>query len=347
VEAFQQSVRIHEHSVGKNHTFTLEAMTSLAAALMQVGKGAEAEAMAREVLERYRTHQPDNRFRISMSEAALGRLLMNKQDLAGARTHLEAAVEGLRDPACDHQSELGRELYVLATVVSEQGDEEASEALYRESLALLVKNKLVDNVIRMFSRAGNLEDLGDDRLAERRYREALDLLSELEPKPPAHREAMARLGLVLARNGNAAAAEPMLRQVLDVASKDPASDVVRARALAGLGLALVDTGRAEEARPLLEDSLAIQATGRTRDLRLINETKSILGRCRSELEDFEGAEQLLLESANALKGALGSRHKRTRQAFAALVHCYEAWDENEKAEAYRGAAGLTEGVGSR
>jgi tetratricopeptide (TPR) repeat protein len=344
VEPFREAARIHEHSVGENHIYTLDARSSLASALFQAGKGPEGEAMARDVLERYRTHLPENRFRISMSEAALGWMLKNKGDLPGARTHLEAAVKGLRDLGNDPR-ELGRKLYLLAIVVSDQGDEEASEALYRESFALLQKNQVVDAVITMRNLAERLEDHGDDRHAERRYREALDLLSEAEPKPPLHRKVMAQLGLVLARNGKDDAAEPLLRQVLQTPTTNPASDLDRARALTGLGLTLIDTERADEARPLLEESLAIQTTQHA-DPRLINETKSILGRCRSELEDFEVAEQLLLESANAMKSALGAADKRTQRAFAALVRCYEASGENEKADEYRSAAGLTEGAGS-
>jgi tetratricopeptide (TPR) repeat protein len=172
-----------------------------------------------------------------------------------ARSHLEKAVELLRDAHGEEHIEVAEAMFAFASLLEKQEKYEEAGAICREVLKIC-RNTLGDNDLATISVQENiaqlLESQGRYEEAERIIRDVLErrqrILGDEDPESLA---AMSTLSTVLASRGQLGDAEALARNVLTVhirvSGEDHRSTRYARRVLAGI---LLTQGRAEEARGL-------------------------------------------------------------------------------------------------
>ena len=96
-----------------------------------------------------------------------------------------------------------------------------------------------------------------------------------------------------------------------------------------------EQGRYQEAVPLFQEAAILYEKGLAPGHWAVANVKSNYGICLTKLGRYAEAEAELLEAHEGLQAALGAEHDRTQKAAAGLVELYEAWNEPEKANAFR------------
>jgi hypothetical protein len=98
-------------------------------------------------------------------------------------------------------------------------------------------------------------------------------------------------------------------------------------------MVLVRADHAAEAEPLLTEAVDVgtRITGATSWE--VAEARMVLGLCRSDLENFSGAEEQLQAAIKIFKQRPGPKHPRRVKALEELERFYDSWNELEKARA--------------
>jgi hypothetical protein len=103
---------------------------------------------------------------------------------------------------------------------------------------------------------------------------------------------------------------------------------------------LVENNRHQEAVPLLRECVAIRQARHGDDDWRTAQAESLLGAALTRLQRFDEAETSLLSSSDVLKVDPGAPRGLMKRTVERLVHLYETWGKNARANRFRSS--LTE-----
>jgi len=154
------------------------------------------------------------------------------------------------------------------------------------------------------------------------------------------------IGASLQRRERHAEAEGVYLEALAIQRKTlPAGHPHLAHTSGKLAAVLYELGRPDEAEPLAQESLRIwRQLGYPKGHLNVAVAEIILGRCRLERGDFEGAEELLVGGYHALEGQAGVPEEAKQKVLRNIIDLYEKWGQQDQADRYRAVLG-TQGQG--
>jgi tetratricopeptide (TPR) repeat protein len=286
-----------ERTLGRDHSLTVSAAMGLSTALTEQGRWAEAEPLARIVLE-------------------------HRKKQFGAES--PAALASMNN---------------LARTLKALGNFQEAEALYRQALKGVSRiqgpshaNTLgcTTNLALLLVECGRADE------AEELLRPAVELASEAYgPGHPVTLDTRIGLGRTLIASGDFDDAEKILGQGLDDATAAGTTDSLIQSARYFRGVALEKAQRPQEA--LIMYRQAYDGLNKPHGLRADFADRVISGMlsCLTSLQQFEPAEQLLMDIQKQFEAIDSPSSKlmyRLNERFADL---YTAWDRPAQAAAYR------------
>jgi tetratricopeptide (TPR) repeat protein len=233
----------------------------------------------------------------------------------------------------------------LADVLADQGQLDAAEASYRDSLAMLRRLLPGDhefvasahgNLGAVFQLQGKLNEAADE------HRTALAIRRRIySGDHPNLASNLNNLAAALRMGGRLGEAEPLFREALDMGRRMlPPGHPQIAATLANLAGVMRDRGDAAGAEPLVREAVtlitaALPAT-RAERWRLTSEHGFTLARLRR----YPEAERLLLEADRGFASSANARPDWHRENAARLAQLYEQWDHADPGAGH--AAGAAE-----
>ncbi|UCC32655.1 MAG: serine/threonine protein kinase [Phycisphaerales bacterium] len=146
------------------------------------------------------------------------------------------------------------------------------------------------------------------------------------------------LGELLNRRGAYVEAEELLRDSVAWFTRERGREnPVVLWSKGSLAAALHGQGRLEEAEALLRDAVATAEHLGPDGFCQISRLRCHFGRCLTDLERYEEAEEQLLAAYEGESAMRGDEHRYTREAVANLAHLYESSGRPDKAAKYRAA----------
>lgn len=215
-----------------------------------------------------------------------------------------------------------------------------AEHLLAEVLETLVEEHGPDHAIALDTRqerARVLRSMGRGDLAIEEYLEVVAGRAALHgPDHPSARAARRELGHLYFEMGRLAAADPLLREAAQLRTEALGADAAETLFVVGrIGEISRRRGRPAEGRPLLDRAAAglTAALGEAHPRSL--EASIALGRCLTDLGDFEQAAAALLPAHEIARRDLGAGAALTHSLVAALADLYDAWGKPAEAKRYR------------
>ena len=262
----------------------------------------------------------------------LGYLLYNKGELEETETLWREALTMNRQLLDEGHPDIAANLSNLALVSHDKGNYNAAESLYREALEMrrhALGEEHPDIASTLNNLAFLLHDKGDAQAAIEMEIAVVAMYRNFFPNGhPALARALATLGSWLTREGRFADAEPLLDESLEMRRTSLGNEHPEvAGGMTSLAHLYLLTGRAEEARKLASEArsmfVELLPPGHWRTAW----TAAIEGASLGQLDQFEAAEELLLESYDTLRQtpAGGSRAGYVEETRAFLVALYQAW----------------------
>ncbi len=330
---------------GGAHPYTFEAYSYLARSLAEQGKGDEAEATYRELVElcerSFDPRRPDLR---PDATRLLVRHLRRTGKLAEAESVARAGIEGPRerwlakpddkwsaDPLIRAFASWGETLADL------DRDEEAKQA-FREALEICEESLIgedSDTLVMLERLAVQLDEQVMFGEAEGLCRRILELRRRTRgDQEPATLLAMNNLAWVLHRVGRDAEAEPLARASVEGQRRLRATPRTMATVLDTLACVWKELGRAEEAEALFVE--AEDFAQRVPDARFSSEIMLHHAECLIALDRLEEAEQHLLAAHDLLPASDTSVRAVSRAVVERLAELYAAMGKEEQANEWLG-----------
>ena len=227
------------------------ALHNLAGVRADLGRLAEAEAMAREALS-IRRAEGGETGAITSTERLLSSILHDLERTEEARAFLDSVVTAtLEDPDSD-RSRLIEDFAGLAVLTAEAGDTAMAMALLGQ-LEPLLPDLTAPDAARSFVALGRVQSLaGEPVLAEAAYRESAARSATIPADEPRWTvqdrvNVIGNLASMLLAQGREIEAEPLFRQALAMGDAGGVAPLVRANLLDGLGMALAAGGHLQAA----------------------------------------------------------------------------------------------------
>ncbi len=188
--------------------------------LVEMGRFAEAEPLARELMENRTALQgAENPARLN-SINNLAVVLKYKGDLASAETLFRRCLEARERTLGKEHLDTLRSVLNLASVLYDKGDYTGAEALYRRCLEAQERTlgkEHPDTLQSVNNLAAVLKDKGDLASAETLFRRCLEARERtLGKEHPDTLESVNNLAIVLAAKGEYAGAEALFRRAIEV-----------------------------------------------------------------------------------------------------------------------------------
>ena len=348
---YRESLRRRRELLGADSAEYAETLNNLGVLLRTTGCLESALECLRDALEiRHRVLQGWERETAAGSRvtlAALADVATTTVNLAAALKNTGAFDQALalyREAAVHLRATLGPEHYRVAVCLNNQallladtGRYEEAEDLYRESLAIrrtvfgdehLAVATGLKNLALLLTTMGRYEE------AEPLYREALDLGRRLPGSTLALATTMNNLADLLASWQRCDEAAPLARAALEIRRGRDPNHPRLASSLLVLGRSLAECGDAAGAQPLLRESLSLYGRRQPVNHLKIARAQSELGGCLIDLDRFEEAEELLLESFSRVRDG-GVRHPvLSRETRTRIINLYDAWGRPDAAAPY-------------
>jgi len=333
-----------------------------------------AERHFRAALKLRRELYGEEHLKVAESLYFLGAAIQWKGDLPAAESYYQQALAIQRKLPGGDNVYLPHMVSACATMRQiQKGNDEATEALFREALNLFRKHYGEEHftVAAAYVNLGGLYfQRGDLDEARARYQQALDISRKFFGGPSLETAGISRtLAVVLTEQGEYTAAEALIRPALELERRTLGENHPRVaeslRQLAILLCAKRDYVRAEaEVRRAIDIERRLQLVGGPgvgvadslnllgailtkagqparaetylREALKIRPTlpKGDLGECLMAQKRYAEAEALLVESYQSLKASQVERSPRTAEALRRLVRLYEAWGKPEMAARY-------------
>jgi serine/threonine-protein kinase len=348
---YREALRQRRDVLGADSAEYAETLNNLGVLLRTAGRLVLAESYLRDALEIRRAVLQRRR-----RETAAGPQIVRaaRADVATTTVNLAAALKNqgvfdqalvlYREATAHLRETLGPEHYRVAVCLNNQallladtGQYEAAEELYRESLAIrrkvfgdehLAVATGLKNLALLLTTMGRYEE------AEPLYRKALDLGRRLPGSALSLATTMNNLADLLASLQRCDEAQPLARAAMAIRRERDPDHPRLAASLLVLGRALAACDDAAAAQPLLRESLSLYGRRQPANDLKIARAQSELGGCLIDLDRWEEAEALLLESLALIRDG-GVRHPvLARATVARLIDLYETWGRPDAAAPY-------------
>ncbi len=337
----RRALALRRAALGENDAQTLDAMTSLAGALKELGRLDEAERLIRATLDAGRASRGPDDPETLRAANNLGDIQLIQGKLREAEQTWSAALDAQRRVLKRDDPLLLQTTNNLAQLLKRTNRPAEAEPLLREALALQVENageEHPDTLVFMNNLSLVLQALGKLDEAEDILQKVIEIRRRVLGDHPATFTAISNLSRLLRKRGRPADAEPLAREALGGFERClGAENRLTLIARNNLASLLDELGRHGEADPLYRETLA----GAERALPAGHYMTLIIqrnhGGCLTALGRYEQAEPLLLASYAGLKKKLGADHAHTRQALDKLIALYERWDRPDEAARWREA----------
>ncbi|GMQ81677.1 MAG: hypothetical protein BMS9Abin05_1112 [Rhodothermia bacterium] len=240
--------------------------------------------------------------------------------------------------------ELAQTIYDLATWYEEQGEDEISEELHLEALAMRERLYEAPNaaIAQSLHELGVVyyELTGNNDEAERLWRAALDMRLALEgPESRDISETMVNLAVVLQDKGDFDGAEQYYRKALAMQRKLLGDDhPFVATTLYNLGSLLFDMGSFAEAELYVREALDLRTTLYGQDHRLVANGMNMLGQILYNTDDLVEAESLLRRALRLHQADYGQIHPRVGRDMQILARVLGKRGNEEEAAELLGSA---------
>ena len=318
-----------------------DALTGMGNALQSAGRFDEAEVYYREGVALAETAEDVNQRKLADNLNNLGTILIRKAEYDEAEPLMRRAIEIGRAELGDNHPTLSSFLNNLAYMLEDMGQLDEAEALHREALGI-ARNRFGAEHSQI---ARSLNNLAVVLIGKGEYAEAEALLAEavamrrsvLGPRNQAVGRALVNLSTAQRGLGRLDEAEASSQEALDILIETVGPEHPRV-AGARLGLANIRHERAEhlEAVGQFELALGIRRSAFGDDHPLTAQVLADLGRCFTDLQRYDDAEQTLLEAAEISTARKEENEENWRRDVTRLAELYEAWGRSDQAAEYRG-----------
>jgi serine/threonine-protein kinase len=256
-----------ERALGPDHVAVADLMVVRFRSWCELGRYAEAEALARDSLILRHALHGDDSPAVDNALHHLAHVLYERGKLPEAEDKESAALSRRQLLYGDVHSSVATSAMSLGDIHLASGDARAAESSYRNAIEVFQKTLGQDHPDVAEAMRGLAEALAaQDRLAEGRpiAQQALDMQRQrLRPGHPAIARTLVTLGIITAgaAAGSPAAAEPRFREAIAIwRAALPADHPYIARAESLLGECLAHQNKLAEALPLLRRGLAALRT---------------------------------------------------------------------------------------
>ncbi len=328
--------------LGEEHPAAVDALEELGLNQFDQGKFEAAEDLMRQALAERRevlgeAPHPD----VAGNLNNLAILLMQSERFVESEALFREAMAMNRRLHGDQHPDIATGLNNLGLLYRSQGRLPQAEAAYSEALAMrrqLLGPEHPEIAQVLVNLALSFYDQGDMAEAISHNRDALAIQTKaLGERHPEVAATLSMLGRFLAEDGQRVEAEEKLRAALALYEGliDPQHPDI---AIAEMGLADLLVGEGER----LTEASALANASRDKLARALGEehwitavSTSVAGAALSQLERFEDAEPLLLQSYQQLRDASSTRPVYLRAALGRVVDLYTKWGKLEAAGHYR------------
>lgn len=265
-DSVREATRAHDMALelfGKNAVDEMESRRTLAIALAENGKPAEAEAMVREVIEIYQKDPSKFALEYAEARAELARYTMELGKTDEAIELLAATLPDLRRTRGEAHRNVQTAAHNYAVALQLGGKWADAEKAIRESLVICEKQfgaehlatayemNTLGNILQRLGRNEEALDVHSRTLAMRRKR--------LEPDHPSVLTSLANRAACLVALQRYDEAIASLRETLEIQrSKLGPSHAKTLTAMNNLAFALEDTGKVDDAEKLMREIAALQ-----------------------------------------------------------------------------------------
>jgi serine/threonine protein kinase/tetratricopeptide (TPR) repeat protein len=341
----EPSVEVQSSVSGKENLYTLAAMANLARAYQGLRQFEPAEALFKRTLEiEMRVLGPEHRTTLS-TEASLASLCAACRRFEDAQRLYEKNLDTRRRAkgGADNPATLGVMQNLALECYVAQGRYDQAEPLLTTALETQQRLSGAEHrtVVRPLSNLAGLyfhQNKLDQAAAH--YEKARGIAQRsLDRDHPDMVGLLGGLATVRQQQGQYDEAQRLFEQVLESQRRTlgPGAEEV-ADTLAGLGRCYLLQAKHAEAEPVLRAALDIRAKERPDDW-LAFESRSLLGAALGGQKRYADAEPLLLsgyEGLAARKQVIpATSDKSLPEARERLVRLYEAWNQKDKADAWR------------
>jgi tetratricopeptide (TPR) repeat protein len=338
----RQSLDIRKSILGEENLEVASSIEKLGFNLFEQGDLNSAEPLLRrsvEIRKRLARGQPHPDLANGLND--LGLLFWDMGNLDETEQLFREALEMNRQLLDPMHPDIAFNLNNLGLVLHDNGDLKSAESFYREALNIrraAFGEEHPEIAITMNNLAFLMYDMREIDSAIDLQGKSIDMRRHFFPDGhPALARSLATLGGWLTREKEYASAEPLLIESLDMRRAllgDEHPEV--AGGITKLAYLYLKTGRAEKARDMASDArvmftkLLPPAHWRTAW------SASVEGAALTRLNEFEAAEQLLIESYEMLQEnpGGGSRAIYIEETRGFLAELYRAWDKPGQAARY-------------
>jgi eukaryotic-like serine/threonine-protein kinase len=335
----ERALVIRESLFGSVHEQVAVSLNTLATLYQELAEYNAAESLFRRTLAINRELFGDQHEKVATSLNNLGLLLVLKGEYEESESLYREALAIERGLPETDGGRIATKLNNLAGIYLERGEYESAERLYREVLELYVvtygeKHRRVamamDNLAKTLVAMGRMEEAKP--LLKNSLLMFRELLGDDHPS-------VATLYYSIAdfyyRNGELEKAEENFQTALQIDQRlfgDAHPNV--AYDLLGLGRVYLARGDADLAEAVLRDVYKIWNESYSSEHWLTAKVAGLIGSALTELNRFEEAEPLLLESYSVIRANFGMHNKRTKSALERIIEFYESWNRPDRAAYY-------------
>lgn len=344
-ESIQRKVASTYRTVlSEEHPKTLSALNGLGNTLTEQGKYFEAEEVHREVLAIRSRLLHDGHPDQLNSKSNLAQILWRLGRYDEAETYCQEVVEGRLRYLEEENPVVLNAMSNLANVLYSQGKLADAESIYRDVLRIRTREMgeenpatldALNNLANLLRVQGKLDE------AESFCRKALKIrLSVSGEKHPATLLIMYNLARVLFDLEKLTEAESLSRKVMEgrrsIYGEEHPSTIISINVLGDI---LSEQGRFSEAETLFEQGLDRAYRQASRRVSLASRLHASYGRCLTQMERFEEAEDHLLKGHQGYLSSRGPDHRMTHYVIGLLIQLYESWEKPDKAEEWMAKIG--------
>jgi tetratricopeptide (TPR) repeat protein len=335
-EALTKSRRVN----GEDSKETLVLIGDLGSLLGYQGKLSEAEPLLREAVEKMRRVLGEDNRRTLATIGDLGWTLRLQGKLSAAEIFLREAMDKSRRDLGEEHGNTLEAITRMALLLEAQGKQNAAEPYFREELEKsrrVLGEQSRDTLFAIGNLASDLEDQGKLSEAEPMFREKMEKARREQGDDNSDTLfAIDDLGRILLHQGKLTDAEPYMREALQTSRRVLGEkDLATQYAVSQMGALLVAQGKYAEAEKLLTPSEVETRRGGTsydayiRSMILMN-----LGRARTGLGEFAGAETDLLQAQPGIIASGSPKDIETHPCTQAIVDLYTAWNIAQPGNGY-------------
>lgn len=336
--SLREALQINSSLYGVDSHVALESASYLAIALMNKGKGAEADPLLTRAIEAERQRSPAGSKELAFALDVLGELDVRRGEYEKAQPLLRESVALYDKISGPVNEDSAFALISLGRTQGFSGDVSGAEETYRKSIAIY-RQLPARYASRMATALLNLGLLltkkGDFDEGIKTLREGDAILTQ-QGESFLLFASKAYLCAAYANHGDDGQALAEGAKAIDLGRQMNLEDTREfIFSLDNVGLSLTRTGHAGEAEPLLRESFdRAKKDLPSADVRtpLIEEN---LGVCLTALGKFDEAAPFLSHSYETLKARDGEKNSLTTAAVKHLVELYEKWKRPDLATKYR------------